>query len=324
MGVTKVKLNREQLEAVASVSFPGKKLADYTELTEGFCNTAYRLILDDGQKIILKVTSGKRDGFMSNEVGMMDSEVKAMRIVDEQTDIRVAKVYCYDKSRELIDGQYFLMENLPGDSWYSLGDTLSAEVRAKLSRETGQLQLKLSRIHGEKFGILGEEEHRFDSQYEFLEYLINNVISDAKAIGVEFGVPGEEILKALQQDKELFEEILCPSLVHWDMWEGNIFVEKDTISGIIDWERAMWTDPMMDDRFRHHNRNEAFLEGFGIAELSEKEQRRILWYDVFLYLTMMTEPAYRQYEDDSQYNWVNPMFLEVWGQLREGKGVTLE
>lgn len=317
MGITRIRLNKEQLKNIVSSAFPQNTLVDYTELTEGFCNTAYRLTLDDERRIILKVTSGKKEGFMSNEVGMMDSEVKAMKIVSEQTDIRVAKVFCYDKSRRIVDGQYFLMENLPGDSWYSQGALLSEEARQKLYRETGQLQRKLSRVHSDKFGILGDEEHRFDGQYEFLQYLMHNVVADADAVGVEFGVDGREILEALEPEEALFEEIKQPSLVHWDMWEGNIFIEKDRISGIIDWERAMWADPMMDDRFRYHNRKDAFLEGFGIAELSMNERRRILWYDVFLYLTMMTEPIYRQYGDDSQYNWVKPLFLEVWGLLKE-------
>ncbi|MGN0401065.1 MAG: phosphotransferase family protein [Acetatifactor sp.] len=317
MGITKVRLNKEELEKIVSAVFPQHTLADYTELTEGFCNTAYRLLLENGQKIIMKVTSGKRDGFMSNEVGMMDSEVKAMKIVSEQTDIRVAKVFFYDKSRKLIDGQFFLMENLDGESWYSQAALLSDDIQKKLSKETGAIQRKLTEIHSDYFGILGDNEHRFATQFEFLKYLMTNVIEDAKAVRVDFGVSVEDILESLERDKELFEEIKKPSLVHWDMWEGNIFIEKGSISGIIDWERAMWADPMMDDRFRHHTRNDAFLEGFGIVELSENEKRRILWYDVFLYLTMMTEPIYRQYEDDSQYNWIKPIFLEVWGLLGE-------
>ena len=28
------------------------------------------------------------------------------------------------------------------------------------------------------------------------------------------------------------------------MWEGNIFVKDGEISGIIDWERAMWGEPV--------------------------------------------------------------------------------
>lgn len=78
MGVTKVKLNKDEINKIVCSAFPGQTLAAYIELTEGLCNTAYRLELDNGQKIVLKVTSGRSDGFMTNEVGMMDAEVKPM------------------------------------------------------------------------------------------------------------------------------------------------------------------------------------------------------------------------------------------------------
>ena len=77
----------------------------------------------------------------------------------------------------------------------------------------------------------------------------------------------------------------------------------------------MWGEPFMDDRFRHHNRNADFMEGFGIEHLSEEELRRIYWYDILLYLTMMTEVTYREYEDDGQYRWVKPLFDEIWKRI---------
>ena len=85
--------------------------------------------------------------------------------------------------------------------------------------------------------------------------------------------------------------------------------------GIIDWERAMWGEPFMDDRFRFHNRHDDFLKGFGIGTISDEELRRIYWYDIYLYLIMMTEASYREYEDDAQYRWVKPLFDKIWAKL---------
>ena len=77
----------------------------------------------------------------------------------------------------------------------------------------------------------------------------------------------------------------------------------------------MWGEPFMDDRFRRHTRTSAFLEGYGQTAFSREEMRRILWYDVFLYLTMMTEGSFRQYPDDSQYRWVMPLMLSSREEL---------
>lgn len=129
------------------------------------------------------------------------------------------------------------------------------------------------------------------------------------------GVDDEEILALLTEYRAIFDVVKQPVLVHWDMWEGNIFIKDKQIVGIIDWERAMWGEAFMDDRFRRHTRNMDFLEGYGQTVFSTDEVCRIYWYDVLLYLTMMTEGAYRGYEDDGQYQWVKPLFQASWNEL---------
>ena len=44
----------------------------------------------------------------------------------------------------------------------------------------------------------------------------------------------------LARDKVCFDKVTQPTLVHWDMWEGNIFVKAGHVVGVIDWERALW------------------------------------------------------------------------------------
>lgn len=312
MGITKNKQTKDSIIRMAKAAFPQRGIPQITELTEGMCNAAYELIYEDGFRTILKISSPIKTGFMTNECNLMEAEVKAMKIVAEKTEIKVATVYKYDTTKELCDGDYFFMESLEGTSWISAIDSLGEEINSKLRMEVGKLQKQLSEITGEKFGLLGEHTHQFNNLYEFAYFLISNVLSDAVKRDVEIGVPRDEILAKLSRDKGFFEAIKTPTLVHWDMWEGNIFVKEGNITGVIDWERAMWGEPFMDDRFRYHNRHDDFLKGFGISEFSEDELRRVYWYDILLYLTMMTEVTYREYEDDSQYQWVKPMFDRIW------------
>ena len=63
----------------------------------------------------------------------------------------------------------------------------------------------------------------------------------------------------------------------------------------------------MDDRFRMHNRGKHFLEGFGQTLFAEDELIRLRWYDIILYLTMMIEVYYREFEDEGQYFWAREM-----------------
>ena len=141
--------------------------------------------------------------------------------------------------------------------------------------------------------------------------MLTNLLSDARKKNVDLGCDAQKLTEKLDSEREIFDEVRSATLVHWDMWEGNIFVSRNHVSGVIDWERAMWGEAFMDDRFRKHNRNADFLEGFGINSFSESELKRIRWYDVILYLTMMVEVFFRGFEDQSQYRWAKDMLLNV-------------
>lgn len=54
MGITKIKLKKEELVKIVAATFPECTLADYEELTEGLCNTAYRMVLSNGQKVVFR------------------------------------------------------------------------------------------------------------------------------------------------------------------------------------------------------------------------------------------------------------------------------
>ena len=91
------------------------------------------------------------------------------------------------------------------------------------------------------------------------------------------------------------------------LWKNSPGIVNGSKSGIIDWERALWGEPFMDDRFRMHNRGKDFLLGFGQTSFSAEELKRLRWYDIILYTTMMIEVFYREFEDQGQYFWAKEM-----------------
>lgn len=316
MAITKNKQSDETIKKMAFAAFPQKEVESVQELTEGMCNAAYKVNFTDKSSSVLKIASENGNGLMSNEVNMMDAEVKAMRLVYDSGLVKVAKVQYYDTTKKYCNGNYFFMEVLDGDNYFWIKDNFTEEENAAIHNEIGQIERKISFIKGKKFGLLGDSVC-YDSLYEFVYQLIFNVLSDAKKRDIDIGVDSDEILDKLYLDKTVFDEVKEPSLVHWDMWEGNVFVKEKHVLGIIDWERAMWGEAFMDDRFRRHTRNDDFLRGYGKTEFTKEEKRRICWYDVLLYLTMMTEGAYREYEDDSQYQWVKPFFEKAWNEIEK-------
>ena len=144
---------------------------------------------------------------------------------------------------------------------------------------------------------------------------MENIIEDGKRVHIDIGTSYETILDRLKLHREYFREVEQPSLIHFDSWDGNIFVKNGYFHGIIDWERAMWADGLMEDHFRYHVRNTAFLEGYGIQKMTKAQRIRCAWYDVYLYLIMMFEGTYRHYETNDQYVWVHGLFEKVWEEM---------
>lgn len=316
MSITKNIQSETAICRMALSAFPQKRMESCTELTEGMCNAAYLVKFSDGSKSVLKIAPGENKGLLSNEVNMMDAEVKAMDIVGKSGLIKVAEVQYYDTSKTICSSDYFFMEAIEGQSFFTAKESMSEEEKRRLNYEIGRTERKLTAIQGEKFGLLGDEKHLYTYLFDFVYRLISNVLSDAIKKKIVIGVESEDILARLKQDRYVFDAVSKPTLVHWDMWEGNVFVKDGQISGIIDWERAMWAEAFLDDRFRRHARNREFLKGYGQENFSKEEMRRICWYDVLLYLTMMTEGAYRGYPDDGQYQWTKPLFEDSWKELQ--------
>ena len=267
-------------------------------------------MFDDTTESILKISAADTAGNTSNEIDLMKAEVSTMRLVSESCSFKVADVQYYDRSRTVCNGDYFFMEKLPGENYHFIKDRLPENITAEIDREIGQISRELTSVTNEQFGFLGDEK-RYDSLFDFVKVMLMNLISDAQKKSIDIGCDPKCLLEQLDNDESAFVSVRSATLVHWDMWEGNVFVYDGHVSGIIDWERALWGEAFMDDRFRKHNRNENFLKGFGITDLSESDLIRLRWYDIILYLTMMIEVFYRGFEDQGQYLWAREMLLGI-------------
>jgi aminoglycoside phosphotransferase (APT) family kinase protein len=114
----------------------------------------------------------------------------------------------------------------------------------------------------------------------------------------------------LDRDRDIFEQVKEPSFVHWDIWAGNVFVHEDKITGIIDFERCLWADELMEVGFRTCWYNKAFIEGYGYKELQPDQLLRAEWYDVYLFLISCLECDYRLYDNRGAYEFGTKMLTE--------------
>lgn len=314
VSVTKSVVSDETICAMVNKAF-GCEPKEIIELTEGFFNVAYRIELEN-RPVILKVAPAPSVDILTYEKNIMWVEVDSMKRVKRETKVPVPEILFYDESKTVCDRTYFFMEFLPGRSFSSCMEELSQEEKDAVFYKVGQYTKELNQIIGTKFGYYGQPDRQGDDWYTVFKEMLMDAFYDAERKAIAVPVAKEKMFALLEKDKAYFEEVTTPKFVHWDIWAGNVFVKDGRVTGIIDFERALWADELMEVGFRTYDYNKNFFEGYGIETLSESEKRRALWYDIFLFQIMRTECDYRQYDNRWAYDWSGEM-IPKWMEKLE-------
>jgi fructosamine-3-kinase len=102
----------------------------------------------------------------------------------------------------------------------------------------------------------------------------------------------------VQKHAPALDAVTDPRLVHWDAWDANFFVRDGEVTGLVDFERALWADPLMEAQFRplYGEGIPNVLRGYGRSPLTPAEEPRSQLYTLHLALVMYTECYYRSYD----------------------------
>lgn len=195
-------------------------------------------------------------------------------------------------------------------------EQMSEAEKSKIQYEMGVYTKQINTITHTKFGYYGQAERQYEDWYTTFKMMLEDVYLDAARKNVVVPVSKEEVFQLLERDSALFKAVKKPQLVHWDIWAGNVFVKDHKVTGIIDFERCLWADPLMEYGFRTFDKQEAFFEGYGISALSGAEYQRARWYDIYLFLIWCSEGAYRQYEDNELYEYGCSMLVDGIGEIK--------
>jgi hypothetical protein len=102
------------------------------------------------------------------------------------------------------------------------------------------------------------------------------------------------------------DEVVESRLVCWDLWDGNVLVDpvSGALRGILDLERALWGDPLMETQFGPDECRHATLDAYGPTALDTRGGRiRRAAYTLYVHMVMSIEGAYRHYPDDFIGDW---------------------
>lgn len=314
--LSKTPISLSTAQEIVRHQFGNRTITTFEELKDGFFNASYKIGLDDGFVGVLKVAPPTEARLLRYEQGLMPAEVAVMRQVRSQTGMLLPEVFCYDPTGQIIPNEYFVMEFVPGISLHAArqldpnGDFHAAE------REVGRMLAQMNTITGETFGYATLVAARYTSWREAFAAMIEGVLLDGEEMGVELPLPYAEVRARMAAAYPALDEVQTPCLVHWDLWDGNIFVDPETyqLTGIIDFERAMWADPLIEQNFMASR--PGFVEGYGRTVQTPTEKIRRTLYDQQLYLILVIEHFYRQYPTNELEQWARGMVMETFQRLQ--------
>lgn len=305
---TKNRQTRAQIAAMAAKAFNQLDLADgddtVLELKDGWFNASYKIQLADGRQAVLKIAPPKDAEVMLYEKNIMATEVATMRLVRQNSAVPVPEIYFFDNAHDLCDADYFFMEHMTGDSLEHVNDSLPPDVKESVERHIGEIIREINTFPGTYFGYDGNPDLRADTWQEAFIKIVESVLEDAARKNVEFDFSYDELRAAVQKHTSALAEITKPCLVHWDAWNPNFFVEDGKITGIIDFERALWAEPLMEAQFRQFGEGgiSNSMRGYGKTTFTFVEEQRCHLYSLHLALVMHTECFYRNYDTDDIFN----------------------
>jgi aminoglycoside phosphotransferase (APT) family kinase protein len=237
----RLRLDRGRLADVLAASGvdPGR-LTGWAELGEAGFNTVYRIRLTGGAGLVLKVAPDPAMPMLTYERDIMRGETAFYR--SAAGVVPVPEVVHVDFSRRLIDSDYLLMTELPGENWYGSRDRIGDADRTRLRAELGGL---VASLHGITGSVFGYPQGRTDASWRmaFLR-MLDALLSDATRWAMPLPSPVSEIRELADANAGVLDAVTTPVLVHFDLWPGNILLDRGTITGLVDGERAFWGDPL--------------------------------------------------------------------------------
>lgn len=261
----------------------GVGVRDAAELSGGGFAAVWRLALDDGRDVVLKVGPPPEARLLRYEAGLIAAEAEYFRLVAAHAPaVPVPSVLHADDDR-------VLTTLLPGAA-------ISPGTAPGVRRQLGAAVAAVHTVSGERFGYSGDRAHA-DTWPDAFGAMIEELLADAVDWAVELPVPADRIRAAVAGHRPELSTVDRPALLHFDLWDGNVLAVGDTLTGLVDGERHLYGDPLLDfvspALFRRveDEPDNPFALGYhgGPAEFDASQRRRLALYRLHLYLLMTVE-----------------------------------
>ena len=283
-------------------------------LSGGGFAAVWRVRLDDGRQVVLKVAPPPGIGLLRYEAGMIPAEAEYLRLVGARAvDIPVARVLHCGSDPAVLDSDWLFTTFLPGTALPELNRSHADRDDTTVRRELGAVIARLHTVTGPEFGYSGPRAHAPTWAAAFAA-IVEDLLADADSWGVPLPWPAPRIRKLVADNADVLDTVDRPALLHFDLWDGNVLASpaedgKAHLTGLVDGERYLFGDPLMDFvspaiyRRIEDEPGHPFLLGYAEAAdrplvLDGPARRRLALYRLHLYLLMTVEMPSRAMTPD--------------------------
>lgn len=267
-----------------------------TKLSGGMKNSVY-LVDESGKKVVLKIAPKDESKMISADRNILWWENEMLKLM-ETINFSSPKPLHYDESGNLCESPYLFMSYIPGVNFLENKNSLDNSIVNNIEYEIGELSSRISSITKESFFLPSYPNKNFKNNYEFVTFLFELLLNDALSANLDLGKDNYNIIRdILINYKNSLNNISKLSLTHTDIWDGNILINNNRISGIVDFSDLYYCDELMCFYFHtiDGKTSEYFLKGYGKCNLNKDEQIRIEIYRMYVILKMIVDCKLKNY-----------------------------
>lgn len=213
-------------------------------MSGGLFNTTYYVEYGAAyKKAILRLGPVNRHLLMGFEDNLMEAEEYVYSIC-KKIGIPCSNVLACDTSKQIIDRDFMIVEYIP--SIVMVNAELTDEKRNQLYFQMGKQIAKFHSVTGEHFGFVSRlyKGKTFSKWSDALIFETKDIAGRLEHQGGLSKKETETLCQIFDQNREVLDRVKTPHLLHTDVWEGNILLDRDTlnISAVIDSDRAVFGD----------------------------------------------------------------------------------
>lgn len=239
--MSRSKMKQNVSESTISDIFRKHSLGEVAELkvmSGGFFNSVLKVKTATGEKYIIKIAPSSNTEVLTYEQDLIKSEVYVYNLLENVKSVRFPKVYAYNYENGS-PYKYAIMEFLDGDMLNQV--KLSREQYECVMRDLGKA---MAEIHSVTCSGYGYTQNGLKPTWkEAYLSMLENVIADGMRKNAKIPYLNE-IKEIIRKNEYVLDTVKMPSLIHFDLWAGNIMIKNGMLYGLIDCERAMFGDVM--------------------------------------------------------------------------------